>query len=66
MVRVGHINGTRPAPLTRTNWPRRIAAGEIRSAPTESIARKEAHARAMAEVLTAELGIKCYADSRLD
>ena len=33
---------------------------------SESYERKAACARATAEVLTAELGIKCYADSRLD
>ena len=34
------------------------------SAHGQSIERKQAHARAMAEVLRAELGVKCYADSR--
>jgi len=32
----------------------------------QSVTRKEAHARAMADVLRSELGINCYADSRLD
>jgi hypothetical protein len=32
----------------------------------QSIERKEAHARAMAEVLTSELGVKAYVGSRLD
>jgi hypothetical protein len=36
------------------------------SAHGQSIARKESHAHAMAEVLHAELGIKCYANSRED
>lgn len=36
------------------------------SAHGQSIERKAAHARAMAHVLTTELGIKAYADSRLD
>ncbi|KKK92719.1 hypothetical protein LCGC14_2700090 [marine sediment metagenome] len=31
----------------------------------QSVARKEAHAQAMAEVLR-EAGVKCFADSRLD
>jgi len=32
----------------------------------QSMERKEEHARAMAKVLSDELGVKCYADSRMD
>jgi hypothetical protein len=32
----------------------------------QSVTRKEAHARAMATILNRELGIDCYANSRLD
>jgi hypothetical protein len=36
------------------------------SAHNQSMERKEAHARKMAEVLREKLGIKCYAESRMD
>jgi hypothetical protein len=36
------------------------------SAHGQSIERKEAHARAMAKVLSEKLGIKAYANSRMD
>jgi malate synthase len=36
------------------------------SAHNQSMERKEAHARAMAKVLSEKLGINCYAESRMD
>lgn len=55
--------------LVKNKLARRAYGGGIDiwiSAHGQSLERKEAHARAMAKILSEKLGVKAYADSRMD